>query len=148
MKTRYLFIDENEQLLLVPRRKIEAIWHGEISAAEIGCADGTELRLVSAICDSRLLPRQIYLMRLPLTDGYFTRQNHRALRSFLMRNRVTANEMFAHHSDGWPCDFFPQLAVALDVPCNMLDVPFGIGGPLMLAAALSISPRRAARLLH
>ncbi len=148
MKMRYLFVDESEQLRLVSRRDIEAIWRGEISAVDIGCSNRTELRLVSAFCDSRLIPRRIYLMRMPLTDSCFTRTDCRVLRSFMMRNRVTANEMFEHHSDGWPRDFFSQLAVALDVPCKMLEVPFGIGGPLMLAAALSITPKRAARLLH
>jgi hypothetical protein len=56
--------------------------------------------------------------------------------------------MFAHHSDGWPPDFFTQLAVALDVPRSNLDVPFGIGGPLLVAAALRVSPKAAARFLQ
>ncbi|MSU77354.1 MAG: hypothetical protein EXS16_04570 [Gemmataceae bacterium] len=148
MRTRYLVVDEGEQLRLISRREMESIWRGEIFAADIGCWNRTELRIVSAICDRRLVPVQIYLMRMPLSGGCFTRSNRRALRSFMMPNRVTVEEMFDHHSDGWPRDFFPQLAVALDVPCRMLNVPFGIGGPLMLAAALSISPKRAARLLQ
>ena len=40
------------------------------------------------------------------------------------------------------------MAVALDVPRKMLDVPFGIGGPLLIAAALKISPKSAARYLR
>ena len=32
-----------------------------------------------------------------------------------MPERVTALEAFHHHSEGWPGDFFTQLAVALDV---------------------------------
>jgi hypothetical protein len=55
--------------------------------------------------------------------------------------------MFQHHSDGWPRDFFTQLAIALDVPRKLLDVPFGIGGPLLVAAALRVSPRVATRFL-
>ncbi len=148
MKTSFLIVDKNEQLRLVSRRQIAAIWRGEVSAAEIGCGDPGELRLVTVICDRTLVPRRIYVMRMPLTAGYFTRRNYRRLRSFMMRNCVTAQEMFQHHSEGWPRDFFPQLAVALDVPCAMLNVPFGIGGPLMLAAALAISAKRAARLLQ
>jgi hypothetical protein len=56
--------------------------------------------------------------------------------------------MFLHHSEGWPFDFFTQLAVALDVPRQQLDVPFGIGGPLLVAAALRVSPRVATRFLE
>jgi hypothetical protein len=69
------------------------------------------------------------------------------LRSYTMPERVTALEAFHHHSEGWPADFFTQMAVALDVPRAQLDVPFGIGGPLLIAAALRISPKSAARYL-
>lgn len=147
MKLRYLIVDNDNQLRLLSREHVEAIWRGDVSAAEYGCADPTELRLVSVISDRRLVPLRIFLLRIPLTNGAFTRRNFRALRSFTMPSRVTEREAFHHHSDGWPVDFFTQLAVALDVPRAMLDVPFGIGGPLLIAAALKISPRSAARYL-
>ena len=147
MKMQYLIVDGNQQLRLIRRADVEAIWRGEASVTEYGAGDLSELRLVSVVCDRRLLPQRIFLLRMPLTAGYFRRRNCRALRSFTMPSRVTVHEAFQHHSDGWPCDFFTQLAVALDVPKAMLDVPFGIGGPLLIAAALRISPKRAARLL-
>src|SRR5207249_12157148 len=34
-----------------------------------------------------------------LTEGYFTRRNYRALRSFTMPSRVTVQEAFHHHRD-------------------------------------------------
>jgi hypothetical protein len=148
MKMRYLIVDGNNQLRLIRRRDVELIWHGDACVSEYGCADMTELRLVSVVCDKRLRPKRVFLLRLALTDGYFTRRNFRALRSFTMPSHVTIREAFHHHSEGWPFDFFTQMAVALDVPRSMLDVPFGIGGPLLIAAALRISPKSAARYLR
>ena len=147
MKMRYLLVDGDNQLKLVHNEHVEAIWRGRVHVAEFGCTDWTELRLISVMCDDQLLPARIFLLRMALTDGYFKRRNYRALRSFAMPSRVTALEMFQHHSEGWPSDFFTQLAVALDVPRSMLDVPFGIGGPLLVAAALRVSPRVATRFL-
>ncbi len=148
MKLQYLIVDGDNQLRLIRRRQVEAIWRGEACVSDFGITDLTEMRLVSVVCNKRLLPQRIFLLRIPLTDGCFTRRNYRALRSFTMPSRVTVQEAFHHHSDGWPTDFFTQLAVALDVPRAMLDVPFGIGGPLLIAAALKISPRSAARYLR
>ena len=130
MKLQYLFVADDQQLKLVHREHVEAIWRGRVNVAEFGCADPTELRLISVMRDKRLVPERIFLLRMALTDGYFTRWNYRALRSFAMPSQVTASEMFQHHSEGWPSDFFTQMAVALDVPRSMLNVPFGIGGPL------------------
>src|SRR4051794_24114545 len=113
MKLRYLYVDRHGHLTIIRRAHVEALWQGRLGADELDGPDGNELRLVSVLCDARLVPQKIFLLRLPLTDGYFTRANYRTLRSFSMPSRVTAREMFIHHSDGWPPDFFPQLAVAL-----------------------------------
>lgn len=148
MKLQYLVVDAEQQLRLVPREHVEAMWRGQVNAEHFGVIDPTELRLVSVVTNNRLVPQRIFLLRVPLTNGKFTRRNYRALRSFTMPSRVTVREAFHHHSDGWPTDFFTQLAVALDVPRAMLEVPFGIGGPLLIAAALKISPKSAARYLR
>ena len=148
MKLRYLGVDHQGQLTVVRRDWVEALWHGRPRAADLGCGRADELRLVSVLCDGRLLPEKIYLLRLPLTDGVFTRRNYRVLRTFSMPSRVTARELTAHHTAGWPRDFFLQLAVALDVPRSFLDVPLGIGGPLLMAAALRVPPKQAVRYLR
>jgi hypothetical protein len=148
MKVQYLIVDGRNQLRLIQREHVEAIWRGRARAGDFGSADLTELRLISVVCGARMLPKRVFLLRLALTDGYFTRQDFLALRSFTQRNHVTAQEAFHHHSEGWPRDFFTQLAVALDVPRSQLDVPFGIGGPLLIAAALRISPKSAVRYLR
>ena len=148
MKLRYLFVDGNQQLRRIRRKQVEAIWRGLAPISRFGCEGLSELRLISVVCDSRLRPERIFLLRLSLTNGYFTHHNYRALRSFTRPSQVTPQEVFRHHSEGWPRDFFTQMAVALDVPRTMLEVPFGIGGPLLIAAALRISPAHAVRYLQ
>lgn len=148
MKLRYLFVDHHGQLVKIRRSFVEALWRGELEAAELGGLDQSELRLVSVLCDDRLLPQKIFLLRLPLSEGRFTKANYLTLRVFTMRDCVTAREVIQHHTDGWPVDFFRQLAVALDVPLRDLEVPLGIGGPLLMAAALRTSPKRAVRYLR
>jgi hypothetical protein len=58
---------------------------------------------------------------------------------------MTADEMLQHHTEGWPADLFPQLAVALDVPVADLHLPLGVGGPLFTAAAKRVTPKQALR---
>src|SRR5262249_13104537 len=99
MKMRYLIVDGDNQLRIIRRRHVEAIWRGNVSVSEYGCTDLTELRLVSVACDKRLLPQRVFLLRMALTDGYFTRRNFKTLRSFTMPSRVTVREAFHHHSE-------------------------------------------------
>jgi len=147
MKLRYLCVDRDNQLVLMRRSMVRELWKGRLWAGELGDLAENEMRLVSVLCNVRLVPMKIFLMRLPLTDGYFTRRNYRTLQVFTMPNCVTPREVVQHHIAGWPRDFFPQMAVALDVPRSFLDVPMGIGGPLMTAAAMRVSPGQALRYL-
>jgi len=148
MKLRYLIVDAREQLQLAARSKVEALWQGEVSAAALGSEDRGELRLVSVLTDSRLMPKKVYVLRLPLSDGEFRKENYLTLQVFSRPDCVTPREVIKHHTEGWPKDFYPQLAVALDVPCKALQVPLGIGGPLLMAAALSVTPTQALRYLR
>jgi hypothetical protein len=148
MKLRYLFADRFGQLVKVRRSRVEQLWQGTLEVRDLGRAGPNELRLVSVLCDDRLVPRKIYLLRLPLSEGKFTREDYLTLQIFSRRDCVTPREVLAHHTDGWPRDFFHQLAVVLDVPRKNLNVPLGIGGPLLMAAALRLSPRQALRYLR
>ncbi len=148
MKIRYLFVDREGQLVKVRRSVVEALWRGDLRAEDIGSPALNELRMVSVLCDNRLWPRKIFLLRLPLSDGRFTKENHLTLQIFSRPDCVTPREVISHHTDGWPTDFFRQLAVVLDVPRKDLNVPLGIGGPLLMAAALKLSPRQALRYLR
>jgi hypothetical protein len=69
------------------------------------------------------------------------------LQTFAMPDCVTRGELVRHHTEGWPVDFVRQLAVGLDVPVAALQVPFGIGGPLYLAAVMGLTPRQASHYL-
>jgi hypothetical protein len=106
------------------------------------------LRLVSVACSRELLPRKIFVLRLPLVDGAFTPESYLTLQAFSRPDCVTPRELLMHHTGGWPTDFFRQLAVALDVPVSSLGVPLGVGGPLLLAARLRVTPHEALRHLR
>jgi hypothetical protein len=148
MKLRYFVVDAAGQLRKAPQAAVRGLWEGGLGADALGCPAGNELRLVSVLCDRHLLPKKVYLLRLPLTGGRFTEESRLTLHLFTRPDCVTPNELVQHHSEGWPADFFRQLAVALDVPAAGLNVPLGIGGPLFLAAKLSVTPREALRHLR
>ena len=148
MKLRYYLVDHKGQLRKVRRSAVEQLWEGTCRAEDLGSRDENELRLVSVVCDKRLLPQKIYLLRLPLTEGKFTQESHLTLQIYTMPECVTPQEVAQHHGGGWPPDLMPQLAVAADVPLARLRVPVRIGGPLLLAAALKVSPTQALRYLR
>ena len=56
MRMRYLLVDAHNQLKLIHREHVEAIWRARLHVATFGCADPTELRLISVMCDRWLLP--------------------------------------------------------------------------------------------
>ncbi len=148
MQVRYLTINSAGQLTFVSTEQVQALWNNEIGAAELDAGGPNEIRLVSVLWDAKLRPRKLYLLRLPLSEGRFTHHSYLTLRIYAEPSCVTAQEMFQHHSEGWPTDFFQQLAVALDVPVKKLNVPLGIGGPLLKAAALKVTPKQAVRYLR
>ena len=148
MKLRYFVVDHKGQLLRVNKAQVQSLWEGGCRAEALGCRDGHELRLVSVVNDDRLLPQRIYLLRLPLTEGKFTEESYLTLQIFTMPDCVTPKEVAQHHGGGWPANLLPQLAVAADVPLAALRVPIRIGGPLLLAAALKVTPAQAVRYLR
>jgi hypothetical protein len=145
MKLRYFVVDGQGRLRKTPHAAVRALWDGGLGATALGCPAGSELRLVSVVCDDELLPQKVYLLRLPMTRGTFTFESRMTLHLFSQPDCVTPGELSRHHAEGWPSDFFRQLAVALDVSVASVSVPLGIGGPLLLAAALGVSPREALR---
>jgi hypothetical protein len=148
MKLRYYIIDDRGQLRKARRALVEDLWTNRCGALALGSHDQNELRLVSVVNNSRLLPQKIYLLRVPLTQGRFTQENYLTLQVYTMPDCVTPQEVAAHHGGGWPADLLRQLAIAADVPLRRLNVPVRIGGPLLLAAALHVSPTQALRYLR
>ncbi len=147
MKLRYFVVDGHGQLRKATQAAVRELWEGGRGAESLGCPAGNELRLVSVVCDEALLPRSLYVLRLPLDCGMFTAESRMTLELFSLPDCVTPEELVRHHTAGWQGDFFRQLAVALDVPASALEVPVGVGGPLFLAAALRVTPRQALRYL-
>jgi hypothetical protein len=148
MRLRYFIVDACGQLRRVSQASVLGLWEGRARADDLGGPPGNDLRLVSVVCDERLLPRKCFVLRLPLTGGRFLEENYLTLRIFARPDCVTEHELFEHHTAGWPRDFFQQLAVALDVPVAGLHVPLAVGGPLFLAAAMRLTPREALRYLR
>jgi hypothetical protein len=148
MRLRYFLVDGRGQLQRVSQAAVQGLWEGRVRADALGGPPGNELRLVSVVCDERLLPTKCYVLRLPLTGGRFLEENYLTLRIFARPDCVTRRELFEHHTAGWPPNFFQQLAVALDVPVIKLGVPLAVGGPLFLAAAMRVTPREALRYLR
>jgi hypothetical protein len=148
MKLRYFILDGEGQLRKASQAAVDGLWEGATRADAFGCPGASEVRLVSVVCDDRLLPRKIYLLRLPLTGGVFTLENYLTLRLFALPDCVTRAELRQHHGAGWPRDFLRQLAVATDVPLSSLRLPLRVGGPLFLAAALRVTPQQALRYLR
>ncbi|HLJ97109.1 MAG TPA: hypothetical protein VKU02_28350 [Gemmataceae bacterium] len=148
MKLRYFVLDQNGQLRKASQAAVQALWEGRLQVDALGCARKHEVHLVSVVCTSRLLPRKVYLLRLPLEEGSFTEESYLVLQAFTRPDCVTRQEAIAHHTEGWPPNLFQQLAVALDISVASLSVPLAIGGPLLLASALEVTPRQALRRLR
>jgi hypothetical protein len=136
------------RLRKAPQEAVRGLWEGRRRAEALGCPAGNELRLVSVVCDDSLLPQRLYVLRLPLSGGEFTPESRLTLQLYTRPDCVRPEELAAHHTQGWPPDFYRQLAVALDVPVARLGVPLGVGGPLFTAAALRVTPRQALRYLR
>ena len=148
LKMRYFVVDAKGAFRKAPQAAVRRLWEGRLDATALGCAVGRELRLVSVVCDGDLLPQRLYLLRVPLHEGRFTEAGRLTLRMFSQPDCVTPNELVEHHTAGWPRDSIRQLAIALDVSVATLNVPVGIGGPLLLAAARGVTPRQALRYLR
>ena len=72
MKLRYLVLDGAGQLRKAPRAAVRAFLDGQLGAEHFRAGGGRELKLVTVACDDALLPRHVYLLRVPLTGGRFT----------------------------------------------------------------------------
>ena len=143
MKLRYFVVDGRGALRKASQAAVRGLYDGRLGAESLGCPAGGELKIVSVVCDDRLLPQSLYVLRLPLRAGRFTEECRLTLYAFSRPDCVTHAELVRHHADGWPADFFGQLAVAMDVPAASIPVPLTIGGPLFVAAARRLSPRQA-----
>lgn len=148
MMLRYFILDAQSQLRKVRKQAVKDLWEGNVLADTLGGDAGNELRLVSVVCDNDLLPKKLYVLRVPLMDSAFTEESRITLHLFSRPDCVSPAECAEHHMEGWPSNFFRQMAIALDVPLGAMQVPVGVGGPLFVAAALRVTPQEAVRYLQ
>ena len=108
------------------------------------------LKLITLVCDDRLHPVHVYLLRLSLDNGWITEESrHDSV------DLVTAEERWGggtrkqravwiaalkEHVQAMPSDMATQVAAAMDVPVwELMKAPLGIGGPLPVSLQMSIS---------
>ena len=142
MKLRYFVLDATGQLRKARSAAVRALLDGQLGTEHFRAGGGRELGLVTAVCGDDLVPRDIYLLYVPVTKGRHTAADNLTLRAFADPECVTPAEAVAHHAGGWPRDLIRQLAVALDVPAAGLDDVLDVGGPVLVAAVTGLPVRR------
>src|SRR5947209_11693630 len=115
MKVRYFIVDARQQLRKASQAAVQGLWEGLHGADVLGSPARQELRLNSVVCDDDLVPKKVFFLRLPLTEGRFREENYVTLQLFARPDCVTPHEVAQYHTDGWPKNFFHQLAVVLDI---------------------------------
>jgi hypothetical protein len=102
------------------------------------------------VCDDRLHPVHVYLLKLSLDNGWITEESRRD-----SVDLVTAEERWGggnkkqravwiasikKHVQDMPPDLASQIAMALDVPlCEVMNSPLGVGGPLPVSLQMGVS---------
>ncbi len=140
MEVRYFVVDADQQLRPVEAAVVEGLWVGSLPVAEVPIRLQDEFRLVTAVCDTNLVPRICYFLRAEINGGEISDQSRRDVYdSMSVRSQRRYDHPAAQHQFvGWPCDWTTQLAVVLDVPAAQLQ-KIGIGGPLVMSDLWGIS---------
>jgi hypothetical protein len=132
------------QFRFVEALDVEDVWAGRSGTDVLGHPIGDELLLVTVLCnEDDLAPRKCFFLRIKLEDGRITDTSRfDAYDSMTEHSRGTYDILADDHQlDGWPDDWYQQLAVALDVPIAELR-RVGIGGPLLMADMWGFSIER------
>lgn len=141
MELHYFAFDNKNTLWKVPRQKAESLWQGRITSRELDFPLGDEARVISVVCDEKLLPKISFFLKVHLEAGRVVDESrldvYEAISNTTGRryDHPAAHEQFV----GWPADWQQQLAVALDVPISQLS-KIGLGGPVVMADLWGISP--------
>jgi hypothetical protein len=130
MALLHFALDSHGRIRRFSRRRVRDLLAGRA----VGRRAGRELHLATAVCDARLRPTAVCLLRVPLTGGALTPADRMVLRAFARPDCVTPAEAVRHHLTGWPADTVRQLAVALDVPAARVVKTLDVGGPVFVAA--------------
>ena len=122
MRFCYLVVDGAGGLRQVSRTALVEFWRGRRSAAALGGAAAGELRLVSVARDGRLLPRKVYLLRVPVLKGRFTPVSRLTLLAFTRPACVTPAEAMHHHTSHQDRPHHRQRAGLSDQGAQVLPV--------------------------
>lgn len=149
MRLKFFVLDAQSQFQGVSSATVEELWRGRTKVADLPFAIGSELRVISAICDARLRPKVIYFLRLSLWNGRVTEAARQLSYQIVTSVMSSGGEdvdrpVFEYHAAGWPKDWQQQLAVALDVPVHRLD-RIALGGPLPVSDLMGTSVRKSLR---
>ena len=130
MQLKYFVVDADERLWQVSRYTVEDLWKNHATSDEFDFNLDEELRLITVLCNERLLPIVTFFVHLELEQGRITDESRvEAFEAMGGRDDVTsAKRQFF----GWPDDWPHQLAVALDVPISHFR-KVGVGGPLLMS---------------
>lgn len=154
MQLRYFVVDVDNQLIRVPQNVVEGWWKERRTVHANGVRlvpedvfdtvayedDGpAELKLVTVLCDEDFLPKICYFLRLELCDDRVTDDSRQmAIEAVSESNQYNFDHSAVlHQLAAWPCDWQAQVAVAMDVPIDMVQ-KVGVGGPLPLADLLGL----------
>lgn len=139
LRLNYFVVDDDDQVLRIPARQFERIWHGDACVDELE-SDGLpvqldkQLRLLTVLGDRDWHPIVTFLMRTRLSEGRLLVADRYHLYRTLAGRGKTGHEgaLVKHHLSGWPADWQSQLAVAMDCPAADFT-RVSIGGPLVMA---------------
>lgn len=138
MKIRYFRVTDDAVVHRVAQRHIEGAFLERRRWSSPG--DTGPLRIVTFICDRRLLPVEAYFLRLQVEQGRISNDCRFELVAFIQAMAAAERGMGAaearligQQQAGWPTRgvILPALAQALDVPVAHLP-EFYLGGPLVL----------------
>ena len=104
MQLKYFVVDADERLWQVSRYTVEDLWKNHATSDEFDFNLEEELRLITVLCDERLLPVVTFFVHLQLEQGRITDESRvEAFEAMGNRDDVTsAKRQFFGWPDDWP----------------------------------------------
>lgn len=149
MLMRYFYLDETGTVYKAEQSRTEA---AVLKSERWDDSSGTKLlRIVSFICDDRLLPLRGSVTSFTVADGFITSESrseamaaYQSQRPRIGGPQPTEFPLVDAQLDLWPDEreLFPQLTAALDIPIDQMPRLY-FGGPLLLAMFLGVAVKQA-----
>jgi hypothetical protein len=146
---RYFYLDESGTVFKAEQSRTEA---AVLKGERWDDSSGTKLlRIVSFICDDKLVPLRGSVTSFKVTDGFITDASRAEAMAAYQSQRPpitgpppTELPLIDEQLSLWPDEraLFPQLTAALDIPIDQMPRLY-FGGPLMLAMFLGVAVKQA-----